>query len=91
VHLRKTWKVTAFSISLFIVGLSVASGSESGSGVLPSLGELEKLPFVAAPSDSYNPPNDDVNNARGLFLAYRATSQFLSRYHDPVLTRGPQA
>jgi S1-C subfamily serine protease len=81
-------------LSVIVVGLSLlifpAPSLSSDTKLLPSLSDLEKLNFTAAKSDSLISPYDDVTVVRGLFLAYRAGSDAISKYHDPVPTRGTQ-
>jgi 2-alkenal reductase len=56
---------------------------------LPSISELEQLNFKPTdPNSMSNLPYTEVSTVRGLFLAYSAGSEAVSRYRDPVLTRG---
>lgn len=56
---------------------------------LPSISELDKLIFTPAdPGSVSSIPYPETSTLRGLFLAYNAGSEAVSRYRDPVLTRG---
>ena len=55
----------------------------------PSISELEQLSYTPTdPSSVPNLPYTEVSTVRGLFLAYSEGSEAVSKYRDPVLTRG---
>lgn len=56
---------------------------------LPSILELEQLSYTPTdPSSVSNLPYTEVSTVRGLFLAYGAGCEAVSKFRDPVLTRG---
>jgi S1-C subfamily serine protease len=56
---------------------------------LPTSAELERLTYQPADSNTrFRDPYAEVSDARQLFTAYAMEAQAVSRYHDPVLTRG---
>jgi S1-C subfamily serine protease len=56
---------------------------------LPSIAELEKVNFAPdAQANSSLPPYAEASDAKNLFIAFSATAKNVSRYRDPVLTRG---
>ena len=58
---------------------------------LPTTGTLESVNFKeVAPVDNERAPYDEVCAARGLFVAYRGGADAVSKYREPVVTRGPQ-
>jgi len=72
-------------VSCFCV-ISFASTSHESS--LPSIGELERVHFAPVGISGVSVPYADVVGVKRLFLAYEASSQAISRYHDSILTRG---
>ncbi len=68
-----------------IVGLSTAEMPDS----LPSISELDKLRTTAT-SNNDGSAYSAVCNMRGLFLAFGAGLDAISRYREPILTRGSQ-
>lgn len=63
--------------------------STSATDGLPSISELEQLRFTPAdPGSVSNLSYTEVSTVRGLFLAYGAGSEAVSKFRDPVLTRG---
>ena len=55
----------------------------------PSISELEQLSYTPTdPSSASNLPYTEVSTVRGLCLAYDAGSEAVSKFRDPVLTRG---
>lgn len=55
----------------------------------PSLSELEQLSYTPTdPSSASNLPYTEVLTVRGLFLAYDKGSEAVSKFRDPILTRG---
>jgi hypothetical protein len=83
---RRSWVL--FSAVCCFVSLIASSSSDSQ---LPSISQLEKLPFATdkAPT-SGPPPYTDVSDVKRLFLAYGAEAKVVTQYQDPVLTRGAQ-
>ncbi len=78
--------ILLFSVAAFVSRMSADSGKDP----LPSVSELEKLNFTAAAANAESSKYIDVCNVRGLFLAYQTASEALSKYREPVLTRGTQ-
>jgi S1-C subfamily serine protease len=77
------------TLSLLLTLSLLGIGMSSSDADLPSISELEKLSFT--PGDAASVPNPsyaEVSTVRGLFLAYNAGSEAVSKYRDPVLTRG---
>jgi S1-C subfamily serine protease len=57
--------------------------------LLPTVAELEKVNFTTVNSGTNeNPPYDEVRDARGLFVACGGGWHAISKYREPVLTRG---
>ena len=80
-------KVFAGMVLLLVLATSLLLGTDSKNS-LPSVAELEKLTFAPVSGDSYNSLHENVAVAKGLFVAYRGGLDALSKYHDPILTRG---
>jgi S1-C subfamily serine protease len=76
-------------VFLWMCSILASGRPKDAADGLPSISELEKLSFTAAedPAAS-NLPYGEVSTVRGLFLAYNAGSEAVSKYRDPVLTRG---
>jgi S1-C subfamily serine protease len=89
--MRHAILATVLAIGFLWMCSILASGMPKGDAAnhLPSISELEKLSFTAAEdSAASNLPYTEVSAVRGLFLAYNAGSEAVSKYRDPVLTRG---
>jgi S1-C subfamily serine protease len=89
--MRHVGLVTFLAIVLLSICSILASGIPSADAAdhLPSMSELETLSFTAAEAANVpDPPYTEVSAVRGLFLAYKAGAEAVSKYRDPVLTRG---
>ncbi len=80
--------------AIFLVASpTVGFNPQSNGDSLPTISELESLNFKSvdiAPTSNSNPNNEytEISNLRSTFLAYSAGSEAVSKYRDPVLTRG---
>jgi S1-C subfamily serine protease len=91
VYMRHAMLATVLAIVFLGICSILASGVPEGDAAdrLPSISELEKLSFTAADAAAASSlPYTEVSAVRGLFIAYNAGSETVSRYRDPVLTRG---
>jgi S1-C subfamily serine protease len=89
--MRHAGFVTVLGIVLLSICSILASGMPSADATdhMPSISELETLSLTAAEVPTApNLPYVEVSAVRGLFLAYNAGSEAVSKYRDPVLTRG---
>jgi S1-C subfamily serine protease len=74
---------------IWLVGSEMPRSDETDR--LPAVAELEKINFIGVNSVANdNPPYDEVRDARGLFVAYSGGSYAISKYREPVPTRGVQ-
>jgi S1-C subfamily serine protease len=79
-----------FAPTYLLLLLSFPASSIGEPQPIPSVSEIEKLNFSGVkdiPRISYY---DDVCETRSLFVAFRTGSEALSKYHEPVATRGSQ-
>src|SRR5664279_3374448 len=81
--------VSLFLLSSVCLILASEIPNTTATDRLPSIAELEQLSFTPTdPNSMPNLPYTEVPTARGLFWAYGAGLEAVSRYRDPVLTRG---
>src|ERR1019366_10403153 len=84
-------RIVILSAMLFsAISLASEIPSTKAADHSPSISELEQLSYTPAdPSSASNLPYTEVSTVRGLFLAYDAGSEAVSKFRDPILTRGP--
>jgi len=83
--------VTFSAIMLLSICSVLASGMPSADATdhLPSISELETMNLTSVePTPSPKLPYTEALTVRGLFFAYNAGSDAISKYREPVLTRG---
>lgn len=72
---------------IWLIGSGVPKGDETDR--LPTVAEIEKINFSTVKSGTNEiPPYAEVRAARDLFVAYGGGSYAISKYREPVLTRG---
>jgi hypothetical protein len=84
---------TAMAISLLSISWLCGSGIPGNDGAqhFPTIAELEKISFTEVKlGPSGSSPAAEVRAARDLFVAYRGGSNAISKYREPVETRGPR-
>jgi len=85
-----TRKSVLTMIALAVFSSCALSETQRQQDSLPSISEVEKLPTVQTASVGTDFNYEAVCQMRGLFLAFQSASGAISRYRDPVLTRGSQ-
>jgi S1-C subfamily serine protease len=83
---------TQATLLLSIVSLcGSGTPADDGADRLPTVAELEKVKFTEMnPGTVESPPYAEVSAVRGFFVAYGVGSDAISKYREPVLTRGTQ-
>src|ERR1019366_8689534 len=81
-------RIVILSAMLFsAISLASEIPSTKAADHSPSISELEQLSYTPTdPSSASNLPYTEILTVRGLFLAYDAGSEAVSKFRDPILT-----